>query len=130
AVLGIRLTHSRPGQPAGRGKIERVFRTVREQFLIELTAPGAAAKVGDLAGLNELFTAWVETVYHQRVHSEPGPAPMQRFLAGGPPPVPSPDQLREAFLYAEHRVVTKTATVSLYGNTYEVEPTLIGRKVQ
>lgn len=130
AVLGIRLTHSRPGQPAGRGKIERVFRTVREQFLIELTAPGAAAKVGDLAGLNELFTAWVETVYHQRVHSETGQAPMQRFLAGGPPPVPSPDQLREAFLYAEHRVVTKTATVSLYGNTYEVEPTLIGRKVQ
>src|SRR5215218_5662814 len=28
AVLGIRLTHSRPGQPQGRGKIERVFRTV------------------------------------------------------------------------------------------------------
>ena len=28
AVLGIRLTHSKPGQPAGRGKIERLFRTV------------------------------------------------------------------------------------------------------
>ena len=39
AVLGIRLTHSRPGQPQGRGKIERFFRTVRAQFLIELTAP-------------------------------------------------------------------------------------------
>ncbi len=38
AVLGIALTHSKPGQPAGRGKIERVFRTVREQFLIELAA--------------------------------------------------------------------------------------------
>ncbi|MGB7964316.1 MAG: transposase, partial [Propionicimonas sp.] len=30
AMLGIRLVHSRPGQPAGRGKIERAFRTVRE----------------------------------------------------------------------------------------------------
>jgi putative transposase len=26
AVLGIRIVHSRPGQPAGRGKIERFFR--------------------------------------------------------------------------------------------------------
>lgn len=31
AVLGIRLIHSRPGRPEGRGKIERVFRTIREQ---------------------------------------------------------------------------------------------------
>src|SRR5215211_1882933 len=42
AVLGIRLVHSRPGQPQGRGKIERVFRTVREQFLVELDARGGA----------------------------------------------------------------------------------------
>ena len=33
ALLGIRLIHSRPGRPEGRGKIERFFRTVREQFL-------------------------------------------------------------------------------------------------
>ena len=41
AILGITLTHSQPGQPAGRGKIERFFRTVREQFLVELAVPGA-----------------------------------------------------------------------------------------
>jgi putative transposase len=29
AVLGIRLTHSRPGQPAGRGKIERLLCATR-----------------------------------------------------------------------------------------------------
>ncbi|MBV8941648.1 MAG: transposase, partial [Solirubrobacterales bacterium] len=34
AVLGIRLIHSTPGRPEGRGKIERVFRTVREQVLL------------------------------------------------------------------------------------------------
>ena len=65
AVLGIRLTHSRPGRPAGRGKIERFFRTVRDQFLIELAVPGATSTIADLATLNELFAAWVETVYHQ-----------------------------------------------------------------
>jgi len=127
AVLGIRLTHSRPGQPAGRGKIERFFRTVREQFLLELTVPGAASRVTGLAELNELFTAWVETVYHQRVHSETGQAPLARFLAAGTPATPTPAQLREAFLWSEHRAVTKTATVSLHGNTYEVDAALTGR---
>ena len=57
AILGITLTHSQPGQPAGRGKIERLFRTVREQFLVELAVPGALAAVGDLVRLNEMFTA-------------------------------------------------------------------------
>jgi len=55
-VLGIRLTHSAPGEPQGRGKIERVFGTVRSQFLVELEARGGAA---DLAELNRVFAAWV-----------------------------------------------------------------------
>jgi putative transposase len=33
AKLGIKLTHSTPHRPQGRGKIERFFRTVRDQFL-------------------------------------------------------------------------------------------------
>lgn len=130
AILGIRLTHSRPGQPAGRGKIERFFRTVREQFLIELSAPGAAAKVTDLSMLNELFAAWTETVYHPRVHGETGQAPIARFTAAGPPALPTPDQLREAFLWSQHRTVTKTATVSLHGNIYQVDAALVGRRVE
>jgi hypothetical protein len=75
ASLGIQLVHSQPGKPAGRGKIERAFRTVREQFLIELG-------------------------------------------------------LREAFLWSQWRTVTKTATVSLHGNVYEVDAALVGRKVE
>jgi putative transposase len=85
AVLGIRLTHSAPGRPQGRGKIERFFRTVREQFLVELSTPEALAKVEGLTGLNELFTAWVETVYHPRPHSETGQPPLARFATGPAP---------------------------------------------
>jgi putative transposase len=127
AVLGIRLTHSKPGQPQGRGKIERAFRTVREQFLVELEARGGA---GDLAELNRLFGAWVEGVYHHREHSETGQTPMERFLAGAPPRLPSPAELREAFLWAEHRQVTKQAMVSLFGNRYQVDPALVGATVE
>jgi transposase InsO family protein len=127
ASLGIRLVHSRPGQPAGRGKIERFFRTVREQFLVEI---GSGRELSDLVQLNTLFTAWVETVYHRRVHSETGQSPLARWSAGDPPILPSPAQLHEAFLWSEYRTVTKTATVSLHGNRYEVDAALVGRKVE
>lgn len=66
--------------------------------------------------MNRLFGAWVEGVYHHRCHAETGQAPMERFLAGAPPRLPSPAELREAFLWAEHRQVTKQAMVSLFGN--------------
>jgi putative transposase len=132
AKLGIRLVHSTPGRPQGRGKIERFFRTVREQFLVELTGTGQAGRhpVVDLAELNRLFVAWVEQVYHRRVHSETGAAPLTRWSAGGPFPLPAPAALAEAFLWEEVRTVTKTATVSLQANTYQVDPALVGRRVE
>jgi putative transposase len=132
AVLGIKLTHSQPGRPAGRGKIERFFKTVRDQFLVEITdgAEGAGSPVGSLAELNALFTAWVEQVYHPRVHSETAMAPLVRFLAAGPPAPTRAELLREAFRWGEWRTVTKTATVSLHGNLYEVDPALAGARVE
>jgi putative transposase len=72
----------------------------------------------------------VEQVYHQRLHSETKQAPLARFLAAGPP-VPTPAALlAEAFRWGEWRTVTKTATVSLHGNLYEVDPALAGSKVE
>ena len=130
AILGIRLVHSRPGQPAGRGKIERVFRTVREQFLVEVNTTETASRISGLDELNTLFAAWVETVYHHRVHSETEQAPLDRFLAGGAPTLPAPGQLAEAFAWSEHRMVTKTATISVHANTYQVDAALIGRRIE
>jgi len=101
-------------------------RTVRSQFVVEVEARGVAS----LAELNTLFTAWVEVVYHRRVHSETGQAPLERFEAGGPPALPSRDLLHEAFLWSETRTVTKTATVSLHGNSFEVDAALVGRRAE
>jgi hypothetical protein len=73
---------------------------------------------------------WAETVYHRRGHSETGQAPLQRWAdgwAGKAPPLPSPARLHEAFLWSERRTVPKTATVSLHGNPYQVDPSLAGR---
>jgi len=44
--------------------------------------------------------------------------------------LPSPAVLREAFLWSESRMVTKTATVSLFGNFFEVDAALVARRVE
>jgi putative transposase len=129
ARLGIKLVHSQPGRPEGRGKIERFFRTVRGQFLAELTE-ARAAQLKDLAELNRLFTAWTETVYHVREHSETRQPPLARWEAGGPFPLPPGPALAEAFRWSEWRTVSKTATVSMHGNRYQVDPALTGRRVE
>ena len=124
AVLGVKLIHASPRAATTKGKIERFFRTVRDQFLVEID-DGI-----ELAELNRLFSAWLEVVYHRRTHSETGLSPLARFDSAGVPQLPTPALLREAFLWSQERTVTKTATVSLHGNRYEVDPALVGRKVQ
>ncbi len=129
AVLGIRLIRSRPGKPEGRGKIERFFRTVRDQFLVEI---GDGARIADLAEMNRLFQAWLETVCHLAVHSETGEAPAARWAKAAPAgrAVPDPAALREAFLWSERRKAPKTALVSLHGNSCQVDAWLAGRTIE
>lgn len=124
AVLGVRLIHASPRAATKKGKIERFFRTVRDQFLVEID-DGIS-----LEELNRLFSAWLEVVYHRRAHSETGQTPLARFETAGAPALPTPALLREAFLWSQERTVTKTATVSLHANSYEVDAALVGRKVQ
>lgn len=133
AVLGIKLTHSQPGRPMGRGKIERVLETIQQQFLVEVTGDEqhpARHPVSSLEELNDLLDHWVRAVYHARVHSETGQTPQARHAAAGPPALPEPVLLREAFRWSAIRLVRKTATVALEGNVYSVDPFLAGRKVE
>jgi len=126
AVLGIHLVHSRPYRPQGRGKQERLNRVIRERFLLEAETVG----ISSLEELNERFMAWVESVLNNRIHAETGEAPIARFLAAGPPKGADSAKLAEAFRWSASRMVTKTATVSLEANRYQVDPALVGKKVE
>jgi putative transposase len=128
ACLDIRLSHSKAGRPQGRGKVERFFRTLRGDFLVELAA--RAAPPAGLDELNRLLEAWLECAYHRRVQRESDQTPLARFSGGGPPRYASPALLREAFLWRERRQVSQTATVSLQANSYEVDHALVGRTVE
>jgi transposase InsO family protein len=128
-ILGIVLVHSRPYTPQGRGKIERFFRTVRQQFLSVLDRDS-------LAGLQDLdtrFHTWLESEYHRSPH---------RGLGGRPPlevwlekahliiPVDPSVNLDELFKHEDIRKVHKDSTFTLHGVLYEVDSTLIGQHVR
>lgn len=126
AVLGVHLVHSKPYSPQGRGKQERLNSYIRRSFIAEIEDRGIA----DFDVLNDLFMAWAEQVANARVHAETKRAPIERFLDNHTPAIPAPGALAEAFRWSMVRRVTKTATVSLLANRYQVDPALIGRSVE
>ncbi len=125
AILGIRLVHSRPYSPQGRGKQERLNRYIRERFLTEIEHMG----IDTLAELNDRFEAWVDRIANRRQHAETGQAPIDRWHTR---PIVTVDEarVREAFRWSATRKVTTTATISLEANTYAVDPSLAGRRVE
>lgn len=72
--LGTVLIHTPVRDGAAKGKIERFFRTVRDQFLVrDLSA------ITSFAELNRQFIRWVEDTYHAREHTTLGMKPIDRF---------------------------------------------------
>jgi transposase InsO family protein len=128
ATLGIQRILGTPYYPEGRGKIERFFQFVQSDFLPEL----AASSVDTLPLLNESLMAWIEVVYHTKVHSETGQAPLERYRQDEVPATRSvdPTELRHAFAHREQRKVTKTATFSFKSNRYRVADYLCGRTIE
>ena len=127
--LGISLLHARPYHPAGRGKIERWFRTVRGQFL----APLDPQDIPDLETLNQRVRTWVEAEYHMTPHRglEGQRTPLDQWaLTCGRVRRPDPGvDLDDMFLFEATRRVSRARTVSLEGRIYEVEAGMNGAKV-
>jgi putative transposase len=123
ASLGIALIHSKPYQPEGRGKIERWFRTVRSQFLSSCTEGMT------LQGLNDSMSQWLDTHYHQHIHSSTRQTPLSRYLKHAHLLRVAPKDLDDYFRVRVQRKVDRDRTVSLNGRLYEAPVDLIGKAV-
>jgi putative transposase len=124
ALLGVALSHSRPYTPQGRGKVERWFRTVRDQFLA-ITLPAGIT----LADLNARFEVWLEE-YQRTVHGTTGSTPRDRYFASLQCTRPAPQRLGEYFRVVERRQVKTDRSLQLRGRLYEAPVALIGRKIE
>ena len=123
ASLGIALIHARPYKPQGKGKIERVFRTIRSQFL-----PGFTGKT--LQDINESFGRWLADEYHCRKHSSTGQSPISRFVDNIECIRSSPQNLKDHFRKVARRRVNKDRSVVLDRIMYEAPVQLIGKQVE
>jgi transposase InsO family protein len=127
-VLGIVLVHSRPFRPQGRGKIERFFRTVRQQFLSTLDCQSVA----NMQDLDMRFHSWLESEYHRSPHrSLSGRTPLEVWLEKAHLiiPIDPTVDLDELFKHEDTRKVHKDSTFTLEGVLYEVDSTLIGERI-
>lgn len=130
ANLGIRLLHAKPYHAWSKGKIERFFHTLQQDFEATLRLPGPQA--GSLEELNARLADWLQTVYHVRHHEGIGMSPQERFARGSSQVRPLDPHLDlERLFYAQaFRRVRKDGTVRLDNQLYEVDLALRGLEVR
>jgi putative transposase len=128
ASLGTLIIHSRPYQPEGRGKIERCFRTVREQFLANLDPK----RLLSLDQLNERLHAWIESAYHRTEHSALGVTPLLRWQKDieHVRQLPPGADLHRLFFHRLDRLVRRDSTFLLRNRLYEAPAHLAGHTVE
>jgi transposase InsO family protein len=129
ANLGVRLCHAQPFAAWSKGKQERWFRTLQMDFEARLVID----PVHSLAELNTRLWRWIESEYHQRVHSAlAGQTPAERFaqraanLRTAEPHI----DWEALFLSRAQRRVRLDATFSLAGQLWEVPLHLRGQLIQ
>ena len=127
AMAGISLIHSKPYDSPSRGKVERLFRTIRDRF-ISGVQPGVS-----LDDVNQAFWLWLQEDYHHKLHTGIGQRPIDRYNASVDK-VPirrlAKSELDEIFLIRHERVVNNDATISFKGCRYEVPPAYIRHKIE
>jgi putative transposase len=128
-ILDIILVHSRPGKPAGRGKIERFFRRVQDQFIRILEKDS----IKNISDLNIKFKTWLETEYHRTPHNGlEGETPLDVWLSKTKYLIQMPVNIDidKVFLHEVTRKVYKDNTITLLGVLYEVPPIFAGETLK
>ncbi len=126
ARIGTLLCHTPVRDGAAKGKIERFFRTCRDQFLLR------KLDLSSLQALNDSFHYWVENEYNAARHSTLQMKPIDRFGLDLErirflDPMEANDEL---FFFEQDRTVRKDNTFSVNATRYEAPRDLSNRKIQ
>jgi putative transposase len=126
ARVGCLLHHTPVRDGAAKGKIERFFRTVRDQFL------SRSLDLSSLDALNRQFTLWVEEQYNAQKHSVLEMTPLDRFALDRSrvrylPPNEANDEM---FFVEEDRHVRADNTFSFKSIRWEAPRHLPERTIQ
>jgi putative transposase len=128
ASIGILIIHAPPHQPQVSSKIERFFRTLREQFLSNLDPQRTLS----LEELNQCLWVWIEQVYHRSEHGSLGTTPLLRWQRDidHVRQLPPSTDLRRLFICRLNRLVRRDSRFKLRGQFYEAPPSLEGETIE
>ena len=126
ARVGCVLRHTAVRDAAAKGKIERFFRRVRDQFLVR------QLDLSSLDALNRQFTHWVEHEYNATEHDALGMKPIDRFgIDLSRVRFLAPSEHSDELFYAEaERKAKKDNTFSFQGRRYEAPAALHDKPIQ
>lgn len=112
--LGFSLPHTPPYQPEGRGKVERFFLTVREQFL-------AAVEAKTIDHLNRRLQEWVATHIQTPHRGIDGETPLQKRLriTDACRPLPATANIDGLFMQQRLCRVYRNGTFTIAGRPFE-----------
>ena len=128
ASIGILIVHTPPYQPEGRGKIERYFRSLRQQFLANLDPKLTLS----LEALNQRLWIWIDTIYHRSPHSALQTTPLLRWQRDVEHirQLPPATDLRRLFFHRVDRLVRRDCTFLLHQRFYEAPPHLPNQTIE
>jgi transposase InsO family protein len=129
ASLGCTLLHSQPFVPQGRGKVERMFNTVRMRFLSSLYP----STLKDLDDLNQKYFKRLEDNYKRKAHNGlNGLTPHDVFMSqiSKVNLVTNIDRINENFLLRITRKIQPDATTQVQNILYEADYRFSGKRVE
>lgn len=116
--VGFVLNYNPPYTPVGKAKVERWFKTMKQQWMSGLN-------MSDYASLDELRQSLLEYVkrYNQTAHSSlDNRCPMDRFFEDGPLIKRlSEEELEQSFLLQIERRVSADNVITIDNKEYEVD---------
>lgn len=123
ARMAIRIIYCAPYSPHTKGKIERWWLSMKNQFLSYLSTE----QTYTLEELNRLLLTWVEKEYHHTVHSSLRTTPIEAWQKKSREiRYPEPESLENDFLHEADRKVRRDGSFSLRGICYEIDSTFTG----
>jgi len=128
ASLGTIVSYAQPFSPQSKGKIERWFQTLQNQWLNLLDW----SSISSIEQLNQLLFDYVENQYHQTVHSAINAKPIDKYTQHIDRFrfVPSKQELDFIFLYRVTRKVKNDATITILNTLFEVPSKYIGEQIK
>lgn len=126
ARMGTAIHYAPPYTPTGKAKIERWFRTMKDQWMARLNMND----FHDLDELRENLFQWVQK-YNQTVHrSLEGKTPQERFFDESSLIIRlDEERIEKTFLLEIERKVSRDNVISIENKEYEVNYRYAGKKL-